>query len=91
MEGGDQNQEDFKEGSTGSEDADCFFEMDTPLAEPTSLVKNENKVGSSERTRRGSTCKQLRPLPTFVKTDAQNYENGALKMYFKKVYLLLIN
>jgi hypothetical protein len=74
--------DDIQNDSPGREEADSF----NPFAEAKLLVKSETTVVSSERTRRGSTCKQIRPLPTFVKADSQNCENGADKMYIRKVF-----
>ena len=73
--------------STGMEESDTFFDKDGPFAEAKSTGKNETTGMPSERTRRGSTCKQIRPLPTFVKSDAQNWENVANKMYIQKVFI----
>jgi len=69
---------DFKEGSTESEEVDSFLEVEPSIGEL------KIKVESTERKRRGSTCKQIRPLPTFVKVDSLSCDNGDTKIYFKK-------
>ena len=73
--------------STGMEESDTLFDMDGTFAEAKSTGKNETTGMPSERTRRGSTCKQIRPLPTIVKSDTQNCENVANKMYIQKVFI----
>ena len=73
--------------SSGMEESDTFFEMEGPVMEAKSKGKDETSGTPSERKRRGSTCKQIRPLPTFVKSDCQNCENVANKMYILKVFI----
>ena len=73
--------------SSGMEESDTFIEMEGPDMEKKSRGKDETSGTPSERKRRGSTCKQIRPLPTFVKSDSQNCENVANKMYILKVFI----
>ena len=41
--------------------------------------------GKTERERKGSTCKTLRPLPTFVKVESQSSSgDGQDRLYIKK-------
>ena len=40
-----------------------------------------------ERGRKGSTCKTLRPLPTFVKVESQGSTEAQDRLYFKKEIL----
>jgi hypothetical protein len=73
--------------SKGIEESDTFFEMEAPFIEANTTGKDEKTGVALERTRRGSTCKQIRPLSTFVKPDTQNCENDANKMYIQKVFI----
>ena len=40
--------------------------------------------GKAERERKGSTCKTLRPLPTFVKVESQSSTDGQERCYVRK-------
>ena len=58
-----------------------------PYEKAQPMLNNENTGAQRVKTRRGSTCKQLRPLTTFVKSDNQNCENIAEKVYIIKVMI----
>ena len=58
-----------------------------PYEKAQPMLNNENTGAQRAKTRRGSTCKQLRPLTTFVKSDNQNCENIAEKVYIIKVMI----
>ena len=58
-----------------------------PYEKAQPMLNNENTEAQRAKTRRGSTCKQLRPLTTFVKSDNQNCENIAEKVYIIKVMI----
>eukprot|EP00092_Neocalanus_flemingeri_P006818 GFUD01007362.1.p1 GENE.GFUD01007362.1~~GFUD01007362.1.p1 ORF type:complete len:318 (+),score=85.68 GFUD01007362.1:58-1011(+) len=70
----------IKDGSPGREES----EMVSHLEESKACEKSQTITESTEQTRKGSTCKQIRPLPTFVKAEIQNLDNGTNKMYIKK-------
>ena len=67
----------------------CDEEKDiiNPYEKAQPMLNNENTGAQRAKTRRGSTCKQLRPLTTFVKSDNQNCENIAEKVYIIKVMI----
>ena len=53
--------------------------------EENDVVKDITSPGNgvkNEQTRRGSACKQLRPFPTFVKSDSQGSDHGAADRHY---------
>ena len=71
------------------EESDIVSEMSGTFNEASSLEKGEASTNPREQARRGSTCKQIRPLPTFVKSES-HCENYCDRIYIKKVRLLQI-
>ena len=61
------------------EESDIVSEMSGPFNEASSVEKGETSNNPREQTRRGSTCKQIRPLPTFVKSES-HCENDCDRM-----------
>ena len=62
-------------------------EIINPSERAQPILSIENTGNQRQKTRRGSTCRQLRPLTTFVKSDNQNWENMAEKFYIRKVMI----
>ena len=71
------------------EESDIVSEMSGPFNEASSVEKSQTSTNPREQTRRGSTCKQIRPLPTFVKSES-HCDNDCDKMFIKKVSSLRI-
>ena len=75
---------------TYKDESDIVSELSAPFNEASSLEEGETSSIPEEQNRRGSRCKQIRPLPTFVKPENQNYdkcENDTDKIYIMKVSL----
>ena len=73
---------------TYKEESDIVSVLSAPFKEASSLEEGETSRMPEEQNRRGSRCKQIRLLPTFVKPENQNYdncENDSDKMYIMKV------
>ena len=56
---------------TYKEESDIVSELSAPFNEASSLEEGETSSMPEEQNRRGSRCKQIRPIPTFVKPENQ--------------------